>query len=141
MGMRRTTPQIPLRRKNKLTTTKGTRKMTINRYSEKRIAELQAEAPIRIELCKRAGGTPITREVQIYHSGQKFTYTKVECAGGKCECGLPDCPKIPRPGEHLEPHELQQRSLGGKLSLENSRMVLRACHRKLQNDEPRWSKP
>jgi len=112
---------------------------TLNRYSEKRIAELQAEAPIRIALCKRAEGTPVTREVQIYRKGQRYTYTKVECMGGTCECGLPNCPKYPLSGQRLEPHEVVHRSLGGKLSLENSLMVLRNCHRILQNNEPVWS--
>ncbi len=112
---------------------------TLNRYSEKRILELQVESPIRIALCKRAGGIPITREVQIYRNGQKFTYTKVECLGGICECGLPNCPKHPLLGQHLEPHEVKHRSLGGKLSLENTIMVLRGCHRILQRNEPMWS--
>ena len=111
----------------------------INRYSEKKIAEMQAEAPIRIELCKRAGGTPVTREVQIYRNGEKYTYTKVECSGGICECGLPDCPKFSLYYQHLEPHELVFRSHGGKLSLQNTRMVLRRCHQILQNNEPKWS--
>lgn len=110
----------------------------INRYSEKKILEMQAEAPIRIALCKRARGTPITREVSIYRNGQKYTYTKVECSGGVCECGLLDCPKHPPYGQHLEPHEIIHRSLGGKLSLQNSRMILRGCHRKLQKNKPIW---
>lgn len=112
----------------------------IARYSEKRIAELQEEAPIRIALCKRAGGKPLSREVQIYRNGQKYTYVKVECIGGTCECGLPDCPKTPPYGQHLEPHELTFRSHGGKLTIQNSRMVLRQCHRQLQKNEPMWSK-
>ena len=111
----------------------------INRFSIKRIAQLQAEAPVRIALCERAGGKPVTREVQIYRKGQRHTYTRVDCVGGICECGLPDCPKTPRDGENLEPHEKLQRSLGGILSLENTAMVLRCCHRILQNSEPMWS--
>ncbi len=111
----------------------------LNRYSEKRIAELQAETPIRIELCKRTGGTPTTREVQIYRNGQRFTYTKVECIGGTCECGRHDCPKYPTYGQHLEPHEKLFRSHGGVVSLESSIMVLRACHRRLQGYEPKWT--
>ena len=111
----------------------------INRFSIKRIAQLQAEAPVRIALCERAGGKPVTREVQIYRKGQQHTYTRVDCVGGICECGLPDCPKTPRDGENLEPHEKLQRSLGGILSLENTAMVLRRCHRILQNSEPMWS--
>ena len=113
----------------------------LNRYSEKRIAELQAEAPIRIALCERAGGKAITREVQVYRNGQKHTYTKVECVGGICECGLPDCPKQPPYGQHLEPHEKLFKGQGGKLTMDNSIMVLRRCHRILQKNEPMWSKP
>lgn len=112
----------------------------INRYSLKKISEIQGEAPIRIKLCKRAGGIPATREVQIYRNGQKYTHIKVECIGGVCECGLTDCPKYPSYGQHLEPHEKVFRSRGGKLSMSNSIMVLRRCHRILQKREPRWSK-
>lgn len=111
----------------------------LNKYSLKKIAEKQVEAPIRIELCKRAGGTPRTMEVAIYRKGVKYTYTKVECVGGICECGLPDCPKRPSYGQRLEPHEMVHRSKGGKLSLSNTIMVLRTCHNKLQNNNPKWS--
>lgn len=111
----------------------------LNRYSLKKIKEMQDESPIRIELCKRAGGIPVTSEATIYRNGEKYSYTKVRCSGGICECGRPDCPKRPQFGECLEPHELVFRSHGGTLSLSNSRMVLRVCHRKLQNNEPMWS--
>ena len=116
------------------------RRTLINHYSEKKILEMQAEAPKRIELCKRAGGTPSVREVQIYRKGQKYTYSKVECVGGLCECGLPDCPKSPPYGQLLEPHEQQHRSLGGKLTLNNTILVTRNCHRILQKNEPVWSR-
>lgn len=111
----------------------------INRYSLKKIAELQAEAPIRIELCKRAGGKPIAREVQIYRKGQKYTYIKVECIGGICECG---CGKYANTyNGQLHPHEKIPRSKGkiGALSLLNSIMVLNSCHQILQNNVPKWS--
>lgn len=115
------------------------RRTPLNMYSEKKIAQLQAEAPIRIALCKRAGGKPITREVHIYRNGQKYTYTKVECIGGTCECQLPACPKrLPYPYK-LEPHEIQHRSLGGVVNMDNTIMVLRLCHIKLQHNEPIWS--
>ncbi len=112
----------------------------LNKYSKKKILEMQAEAPIRVELCKRAGGTSSVREVQIYRNGQKYTYPKVECIGGICECGLPNCPKSPPYGQRLEPHEVKHRSLGGKLSLANSIMIIRLCHRILQKNEPIWSR-
>lgn len=105
----------------------------INRYSLKRIAELQAEAPVRVELCKRAGGTPIQREVQIYRKGEKYTYTKVECTNGICECGCGQRSSL------LEPHEDKHRSQGGKLSMSNTIMTTRHCHRRLQKSEPMWS--
>jgi hypothetical protein len=116
----------------------------LNRFSLKKIEQMNAEAPIRIELCKRAGGKPVPREVIVYHSGERYTYTKVECFGGICECGDPDCPKFAgyRNGS-LEPHEKLTRGRGGTLSKENSIMVLRACHRRLQKREPqlKWIRP
>jgi len=113
----------------------------INTYSLKKIDEKNAEAPIRIDLCKRAGGTPTTREVLIYRNGQKHTFTKVECLGGTCECGHPDCKLIANNyNGMLEPHEKHSRGRGGKLSLKNTIMVLRQCHRRLQRSEPMWSK-
>jgi len=112
----------------------------ISRFSEKRIAELQAEAPIRIELCKRAGGSPATREIQIYSKGQHYTYTKVECVGGTCECERPNCPKHPLYYQHLEPHHKKHSSLGGQFTTENIILVTRQCHRILQKNEPMWSR-
>ncbi len=113
----------------------------LSRYSEERIAQMQAEAPIRVALCERAGGIPQTRVVQVYRNNQRYTYTKVECLGGKCECGLPDCGQYPRYWESLEPHEKLPRGKGGVLSMSNTIMVLRTCHHKLQNNLPIWSKP
>lgn len=105
----------------------------LNRYSEQRIAKLQAETPIRIDLCKRAGGTPITREVQIYRNGQKYTYIKVECSWGTCElCG--------KPTYRLEPHESPPRSQGTPISLEHSKMICRPCHIKAHRSYPIWSR-
>jgi len=107
-------------------------KMALNRYSLKKIAEMQAEAPIRMELCKRAGGTPVTTEVQIYRNGQRYTYTKVECKSGVCEiCG--------KPTYQLEPHESPPRSKGTTVSMKFSKMVCRNCHIKAHNNYPKWS--
>ncbi len=106
----------------------------INRFSLKRIAEINAEAPIRVQLAIRAHGVPVQRQVTVYHSGQAYYYTKVECLGGICEkCG--------KPAAGLEPHEKVFRSQGGVLSLENTIMVHRHCHRVEQTNEPMWSKP
>lgn len=108
---------------------------TANRYSLARIEQINAEAPIRIELAKRAGGDPYVFTKTITHGTGKHKtqheLTLVTCIGGTCEiCGEK------RPG--LEPHEKQHRGNGGKLSLENSVMVCRQCHnREHGNRNPR----
>ncbi len=112
----------------------------MNQYILKKIAEKNTEAPIRIALCKRAGGTPITRKVVVHHNGQKYTFIKVECIGGTCECKHPDCPKQANVyNGQLEPHKIIPRGRGRKLSLKNTILVLRGCHRRLQGREPMWS--
>ena len=105
----------------------------ISRYSPRKVAQLNAEAPIRIALCRRAGGAPSLRLVQVYSNGDKLEFTKVECVGGTCE----NCHE---PQAGLEPHEQVTRAQGGCLSLENTVMVCRKCHRLLQHSEPMWSK-
>lgn len=109
-----------------------------NKYSLKKIDEINAEAPIRIALCYRAGGRPLIY-MQKYrrNDGKVYTIKRVRCVGGKCECG---CKKPANAiNGNLEPHEQLTRGRGGKLSLRNTKMVLRECHRKLQNREPRLS--
>ena len=106
----------------------------INRYSIKKILEMQAEASIRIKLCERAGGIPLVKETAIYRKGQKYTYQKVECIGGLCECG---CGQYATSfNGQLHPHEQIPRSKGkiGALSLKNSIMVLNSCHTILQGN-------
>lgn len=115
----------------KRTTLKRTK--GINRVSLRKILQMQAETPIRLELCKRVQGFPILGKHTYEFHGKPYEVTTVQCYNGICEvCGM-RC-------EYLEPHEKRQRSLGGKLSLDNTIMVCRVCHRKEQNDEPRWSK-
>lgn len=103
----------------------------LNQYSLKKIAELNAEAPIRVALCQRAGGRCVQRIVTVYHNGDKSSFTKVECFNGICE----ECHE---PTNKLTPHEKVFRSLGGKLSELNTLMVCIPCHKKLQKSEPMW---
>lgn len=93
----------------------------LNAMSLKRIAELNAEAPVRVELCHRAHGRAIQEQKTIRRGSQKYEYTKVTCLNGICEiCG--------KPANELHPHERPFKSHGGKLSLEQSVM----CHNKCQ---------
>lgn len=104
-----------------------------NKYSLKKIQQLNDEFNIRIKLCLRAGGKPY-RYIQKYqrNDGSIHDIRRVICTNGKCECGC---------GERgiLEPHEKIRRSAGGSLSLRNSIMVLRKCHRRLDGRNPKWS--
>lgn len=102
------------------------KKTPLNFKSKRKVLELQAEEPIRIQLAQRAGGEPVL----IPRKG----YTQVICHGGTCECG---CGKSTN--YILEPHEKHTRGQGGKLSLENTIMILRGCHERLQNNLPKWS--
>lgn len=92
----------------------------LNRMSAKKIASINAEYDTRIQLVERCGGTPMTTTRTIcLNNGDKHDLTTVTCIGGICEvCGKPAGP------QHLHPHEKLPRSLGGKLTLENSVM----CH-------------
>lgn len=107
----------------------------LNRFSLQKIAQLNAEVPIRRALAKRAGGLPVERKVTICRSDGTFYYTAVRCIGGTCECG---CGKK---ANELEPHEKVHRSQGGILSMENTIMVTRFCHQRLQRNEPMWGEP
>ncbi len=110
------------------------RRTPLNHYSLKKIAEINDEAPIRIALCKRAGGTPIESKGTVYHSGKPYRITRVRCWGGKCECGC-----NLKVDEELHPHEKVFRSKLGKLTMSNSIMVINSHHGKLQNNEQMWS--
>ncbi len=104
----------------------------LNRYSLERIAELQAETPVRIELCERAHGTPILRKVTIYRKGIGYPLVTVECSYGICQ----KCGHI-KP--LLDPHEEPFRSHGGKVSLKDSTMWCRDCQA-MRHGKPMWSK-
>lgn len=110
--------RTPLKRKTPLKARKG-----LNQASPKRLEELRAELPIRLELIRRCGGSPVYREYSVTVNGERATVKTVLCFGGTCEiCGKP------AGGEFLEPHEKRHRSLGGELSLSNSLMSHRVCH-------------
>jgi hypothetical protein len=106
---------------------------SLNRMSLHRIIKLNNEVETRIELCKRAGGRPDlkTRPIKL-NNGSEINLTTVTCRNGTCEeCG--------RFSPVLECHEDHPRSLGGKVSLENSRELCPNCHRK-KKGSPMWSK-
>lgn len=105
----------------------------INRYSLKKIEELNAEAPIRRALCYRAHGIPIETVEVVYRNGTRHMVNRVRCINGRCEhCG--EFSPI------LHPHEIVSRAHGGKLTMRNSIMVSDNHHTKLQNNELHWSK-
>ena len=110
----------------------------LNRYSLHRIEKLNAEVPERIKLIARCGGLPrfYTQFIKR-NDGSQHEIKRVVCIGGVCEL----C-KMHANGEILEPHEaITKRSAGGKVSLENSLMVHRSCH-KDQHSKPqlKWLK-
>lgn len=92
--------------------------------SLKHLAQMNAEADIRIALCKRCGGHPAESFIPIPYLPNNATLRVIICFGGKCEI----CRKPARRHEVLEPHEKIFRSQGGKLSLANSVMAHRLCH-------------
>ena len=110
------------------------KKKPINRYSLKKIEELNAEAPIRRALCYRAHGIPVEHVEVVYRNGVKYTINRVRCINGVCQCGCGEFSPI------LSPHEKHSRGRGGKLTLANSIMVSDNHHAVLQNNLPKWSK-
>ena len=118
-----------LQRRTKLTAHKR-----LNPISPRRVAELNAQKEVRIALCKRAGGSPMVSKRTFTINGKDYQAKLVLCRNGVCECGCG------QHGEILTPHELKTRGSGGKLSLDNSLMVRVDCHRRIQNNNPIWSK-
>ena len=97
-------------------------KKRLQPLSKKMLEQLNNQVPTRIALCERAGGHPVTSSVKVgFNDGSVGILQTVTCFGGICEI----CHKQ---AQIVEPHEKWHRSLGGKLSLEKSRMVCRACH-------------
>jgi 5-methylcytosine-specific restriction endonuclease McrA len=109
----------------------------LNRYSRQKIAEIYNEFPIRVALAERCGGEAITYYKTIYCNHIKIWLPRVQCFGGTCE----NCHEL-KLFTILEPHEKVFRSHAGKLSLENTIMVCRNCHKILNPNEPklRWIK-
>ncbi len=107
----------------------------IEPMSIKMIAQRNAEVEVRKQLARRAGGLPVLRKVTICRHDGVFYYTAVRCIGGICE-------RCHQHTDELEPHEKNHRSQGGVLSLENTDMLCRSCHRIEQRSSPelRWLK-
>ena len=112
---------------------------TLNPKSPRKIAQLIAEEPIRMQLAYRCGGTPVKfhRKVKL-NNGKVLEYNQVVCMGGKCEiCGKQGGNELGL----LYPHERISRGRGGQLSLQNSIMCHnRPCHELAQKNYPQWSK-
>lgn len=88
------------------------RKTPLKRISEKKREQIKDEYLIRVLLCKRAHGT----------------WVQTSQYGGYCEGICEECGKPPD-WRGLHPHEEIRRGQGGKLSLENSRMLCMKCHK------------
>jgi hypothetical protein len=101
-----------------------------NKYSLKKINQINAEAPIRKSLARRAHGTAI-EYIERYrrNDGKIFKIHRVRCVNGICECGCN------RPGRVLDPHEKHSRGRGGLLTLLNTIMFRRDCHRSAKLDK------
>jgi len=117
----------PLKRRQPLKSRGGASslksKIQINPVSLKKVEQMNLEVPARINLCKRAGGTPILGKQTYYIKGKVYPVATVQCWGGTCE-------KCHNHVDALEPHERKHRSLGGQLSMQNSLMLCRKCHEK-----------
>ena len=102
-----------------------------NRMSIHKLIEVNGQEEVRIELCKRAGGEPIVKVGFRKLSNHEDIVTHiVQCHNGTCE----ECGQF----GNLEPHEDPPRSMGGKVSMEQSTMLCRICHNK-KKGQPIWS--
>ena len=111
--------------------TKSKARKPLKPISERRVRQLNSEVTARIALCKRCGGVPVQKSSPINFGWGVLELNTIICVGGTCEvCGKP------AGGEFMSPHEKHHRSLGGRVSLENSLMCHWACHRKEQKSEP-----
>ena len=119
--------RTPLKRKTPLK-----RGKPINRYSLKKIAEINGEFETRLALCDRANGFAKIETQLVRRKGVTHEIRRVTCLNGLCECGLKECGGKRYPV--LEPHEKKTRAQGGKLSMENTIMVWRECHQILQGN-------
>ncbi len=92
--------------------------------SARKIAKLNDEVEVRIELARRCGGTAVIKTRGIRLKDGMYILNTVRCIGGVCEI----CHQSAALNEILEPHEKNKRSNGGKVSLDNSVMCHRRCH-------------
>lgn len=114
-----------------------------NQYSLKKIAELNAEAPMRIKLADRAHGIPHETIQVVHHNSTKHTIRRVTCINGQCECSKIDPEGCNYQFSHrLEPHHLKKRSQGGLFTKKNIIMVRHACHERMggSNVQLNWIK-
>ena len=115
------------------------KRTSLNPKSPRKIAQLIAEEPIRVQLAYRCGGNPVKfkRKVKM-NNGEVLEYNQVVCMGGTCEiCGKPANDELGL----LHPHERISRAHLGQLSLENSVMCHnKPCHEQAQNNIVKWSK-
>jgi len=111
----------PLQRRTPLKATKPLKRgKRLKVISERKVAELNDQITVRLALIMRCGGSA-AMSIRKTVGG---TLTTVRCVGGKCEI----CGKSADIVGQLEPHELVSRSVGGRISMEVSRMVCRSCH-------------
>jgi len=104
----------------------------LNRYSLKRVAELNAELPVREKLCHQADGVPFYYDTVATVSGKHVLIKHLACLHGICQkCGR----RMPQ----VDPHEEPFRSHGGKVSLKDSKMWCRDCQA-TRHGNPMWSK-
>ena len=105
-----------------------------NKYSLKKINQINTEAPIRKALARRAHGTAIEyTERYRRNDGKVYKIHRVRCVNGICECGCT------RPGRVLDLHEKHSRGRGGLLTFLNTIMVRRDCHRSAKTETERVS--
>lgn len=98
----------------------------LNRYSEKKVDELNDQVNIRVRMCLLADGNPqqSMRRIRFNNGKEKVLWT-VLCTDGICqECG--------KRVSFIEPHEDPLRSRGGKVG-KDSKMICRSCHNKKHN--------
>ncbi len=97
-------------------------KTSLKPVALRRVTQLNAEVPARIELCRRAGGMPMIKTNTLTVSDEVVELTTVVCFGGKCEiCG--------HDAYILEPREKISRGLDEAVSLKNSVMAHHHCYR------------
>ncbi len=127
--MKRTPLQrhIPLKAKTPLKVRVGLKSHTtmkrgkkIKVISERKVNEINQQETVRIALCIRAGGSASV-SIRKTVGGNLVS---VKCEGGRCEI----CHKSAEIVGQLETHAHVSRSVGGRISMEVSRMVCRSCH-------------